>query len=194
LPTATTENRFASRSRSSCRSLVSAAGKIRARHSVNDPLPAVTSHGAGALIEPFVFANRTNNAPKSIDEPVPPLCTGNHIALVEPFLVKYNGTATARSVDEPVDTIPTKDRFGLVTGDRAGYVLGHSLPDAPTTRARRGRCHSLASTSSPARRATRAADRERSRRAPSPRVVSLALTGSRRSTSAETFDTVEAIA
>lgn len=96
-------------------------------HSVDEPLPAVTSHGAGALIEPFIVPPRHMNegAVDSVDRPLRTVTAvaGHVFGLVEPFLVKYNGTATARSVDEPVDTIPTKDRFGLVTGEQAGYVL-----------------------------------------------------------------------
>jgi len=96
LPTATTENRFAVAQPFLVPFFGERDGQEPRTHSVDDPLPAVTSHGAGALIEPFI---------------------------VPPFLVKYNGTATARSVNEPVDTIPTKDRFGLVTGEHSGYVL-----------------------------------------------------------------------
>ncbi len=55
-------------------------------HSVDAPLPAVTSHGAGALIQPV---------------------------LLDPFLTKYYGTGGVQSVDTPLDTVTAKDRFGL---------------------------------------------------------------------------------
>ena len=75
------------------------------------------------MVEPFLFANRTNNAPKRIDDPVPTLCTGNHVALIEPFMVKFYGTAGAVPVSQPLDTVTTRDRFGLVTMNGRQYQV-----------------------------------------------------------------------
>jgi DNA (cytosine-5)-methyltransferase 1 len=85
-------------------------------HSVDDPLPAVTSHGAGGLVEPFIIP--VNHGPDersySVENPMPTITTVDAWALIESFLLKYNGTGGPRSVDEPLDTISTKDRFALV--------------------------------------------------------------------------------
>jgi DNA (cytosine-5)-methyltransferase 1 len=91
-------------------------------HSV-DPLPAVTSHGAGAVVQPFVAkVNHGNGGDPNgaarrcypVDQPLGVVTTKNGYAVVQPSLVKYNGTGKANSVDEPLDAVTTKDRFGLV--------------------------------------------------------------------------------
>lgn len=100
-------------------------GETPRTHSVDEPIPTLTAGGNRfGVVEPFIFANRTNNAPKSLDQPVPALCTGDHIALVEPFLTKYNRTAEgAYSVDDPLDTVTARDRFGLVQPVIDGLAL-----------------------------------------------------------------------
>jgi DNA (cytosine-5)-methyltransferase 1 len=127
LPTLTTENRFGIVSPFIVPFFGERDGQDPRTRSVDDPLPAVTSHGAGALIEPFIVPPRHMNEGTidSIDQPLRTVtaASGHVFGLVEPFLLKYNGTGGPRSVDEPLDTQPTKDRFGLVTGEHAGYVL-----------------------------------------------------------------------
>ena len=93
------------------------------RRTIADPAPTIATGGAISLIEPFIIANRTNNAPKRIREPVPTLCTGNHVALIEPFIVKFYGTTRAARLDRPLDAVTTRDRFGLVTVDGKQYQL-----------------------------------------------------------------------
>lgn len=85
-------------------------------HSVKEPLPTVTGHGAGALVEPFLLQQQSGGAPRAVSNPVPTIATKGAIALVEPFLVKFYGAAkkVARPVTVPLDTVTTKDRFGLV--------------------------------------------------------------------------------
>ncbi len=86
-------------------------------HSIDDPLPAVTSHGAGQLVMPFVstFHNGPDGERRNsgIDEPLPTVDTQNRHSLVLPFVTQYYGTGHADSVDEPLSTVTTKHRHGL---------------------------------------------------------------------------------
>lgn len=91
-------------------------------HALTEPLPAVTSHGAGALVEPFVIqvnhgasGGRGNSGRvQSIDRPLKTITGENGHALVEPFFVKYHGTGKANSIREPLPTVTGRDRCGLV--------------------------------------------------------------------------------
>ena len=115
-------------------------------HSIDAPLPTVTSHGAGALVQPCLIeyhGDHRGNADgdgrsRSVDEPLPTICAnGTHIGLTVPFLTEYYGTGGAESIDDPLNTITAKDRFGLAEPvlSRAGAHLLEALkhPD-PTYR------------------------------------------------------------
>jgi DNA (cytosine-5)-methyltransferase 1 len=109
--------------------------------SVDDPLPAVTSHGAGGVAEAFILppegyfqGGRTHNPAKPLDAPIGSLTQrgGGHI--VNAFLLKYNRTGGARSLDAPLDTATTKDRNGVV---EARIIGAQSIEDpVPTLTAR----------------------------------------------------------
>lgn len=94
-------------------------GQAPRTHSIEDPLPAVTSHGAGALVEPFLlpvegfFHKEGQNKAKSLDQPLGTITQRGGGSLVQPFIVKYYNTGVPKSLEEPLDTISTKDRFGL---------------------------------------------------------------------------------
>jgi len=101
-------------------------------HSVKAPLPAVTSHGAGGLVEPFLVTvnhgdgeekNASDRRVHDINDPHPTVTSRRGTALVEPMLMKYYGTGIAKGVDEPLDTVTTKQRFGLVEPVFDGYRL-----------------------------------------------------------------------
>lgn len=87
-------------------------------HSINNPLPAITSHGAGALAEAFLVTvnhgEGNSRRTHSVERPLPTLTTKKGHGICQSFLVKYNGTGGACSIEKPLDTITTKDRFGLV--------------------------------------------------------------------------------
>jgi DNA (cytosine-5)-methyltransferase 1 len=86
-------------------------------HSIDDPLPTVTGHGAGAIVQPFIIPVNHGDAPNrhhSIDDPMPTITSVDAWALIDSWLIKYYGTAGARSVDEPLDTVTTKDRYALI--------------------------------------------------------------------------------
>jgi len=101
-------------------------GQAPRTHSVDEPLPAVTSHGAGAMVQPVIVP--LNHGHKdirsySVERPMPTVTTVDAWALVNPYIAKYNGTATARPVTEPLDTVTTKDRFALVMPIVNGMAL-----------------------------------------------------------------------
>lgn len=91
-------------------------------HSIQSPLPAVTSHGAGALVEPFIAqvahgtSEKRNNSGRvrSVRAPLTTITGENSHALVEPFLVKYHRTGKANSIRKPLPTVTGRDRCGLV--------------------------------------------------------------------------------
>ena len=59
-------------------------------HSVGNPLPSVTSHGAGAVVEPFLTSYYGTSTVSSVDVPVPTVTTRDRFALVQPVI---NGRA-----------------------------------------------------------------------------------------------------
>lgn len=91
--------------------------------SLDEPLPTITAGGGRgaqhlALVEPelrpFVFANRTNNAPRGVEEPLPCLTTAPaNVYLAEPFVLGQHGGAVARDVAEPLPTIACGGAIGV---------------------------------------------------------------------------------
>jgi hypothetical protein len=87
----------------------------RRAHSVDDPVPTLTTEKSLAVVQPFIMsAGGPNVDARSIDQPVNTVLTRDHMAIVKPFIVPYYGTGVPDSVDDPVSTITTKDRLGLV--------------------------------------------------------------------------------
>lgn len=91
-------------------------GQAPRTHDAEQPLPAVTSHGAGALVQPFIVAWDNQSAGPGggvtpIDEPISTVVTKARHGVAEPFLVKLRGgspghiDASARSLEDPCDTI-----------------------------------------------------------------------------------------
>lgn len=86
-------------------------------HSVDEPLPAVTSHGAGSLVEPvlvevdpMILPQNSSNAARSVDEPAPTLTTTSRgVGMAQPYMVTVaNGGEDAyrtRSIEEPCPTV-----------------------------------------------------------------------------------------
>lgn len=87
-------------------------------HDVEAPMPAVTSHGAGALVSPvLVDVNHAGErAARSVDAPLGTLTTKRGTGVVNPVVVQIdqqrNGNGV-RSVDEPVPTLVTKASVAL---------------------------------------------------------------------------------
>lgn len=61
-------------------------------HAVDEPLPAVTSHGAGALVEPFLIKYYGHGGgPRTVREPLGTLTTRDRYGLVQPDIQDGNG-------------------------------------------------------------------------------------------------------
>lgn len=91
-------------------------GQTPRTHDIEEPVPAVTSHGAGALVQPFIVAwDHTSGGSgaglSGIDEPISTVVTKARHGVAEPFLVELRGTgadqidSTARHLDRPAPTI-----------------------------------------------------------------------------------------
>lgn len=83
-------------------------------HDLEQPTPAVTSHGAGALVSPYIVAwdNQSSaNGEWSAEQPLGTVTTKTRHGVAQPFLVELRGTserqldATARAVDAPLNAI-----------------------------------------------------------------------------------------
>lgn len=103
-------------------------------HSIDNPLPAVTGHGAGALVQPFIVELRNNLDARSIDEPISTVTAGgSHHALCEPFVIPQQSGGSPRSVDRPLPTIATAGAISLVqpfligTGGPQGSAVPRSI-------------------------------------------------------------------
>lgn len=100
------------------------AGQEPRTHGIEEPLPAVTSHGAGGLVTPFLFdVNHGGDDGRGQDvrDPLGTITTKRGTGLAAPFLVKYHGgtnperdgTERSHAVDQPLPTIDTQPRYGL---------------------------------------------------------------------------------
>ncbi len=56
-------------------------------HAVDQPLPSVTSHGAGGAVTPFMVRYNRTGSPVPVDEPVGSLSTRDRYALIRPGLL-----------------------------------------------------------------------------------------------------------
>ena len=61
-------------------------GQAPRTHAVADPLPSVTSHGAGILVEPFLTSYYGTSTVSSIEAPVPTVTTKDRFGLVQPVI------------------------------------------------------------------------------------------------------------
>lgn len=100
-------------------------------HSVEDPLPTVTGHGAGGLVEPFLVEYYGTGGAQSVDEPLPAVVTKDRFALCEPFILGISQTGSGpnrvRSIDKPLPTVVTKEELALCEP----FLLGQQSGGAP---------------------------------------------------------------
>jgi DNA (cytosine-5)-methyltransferase 1 len=90
-------------------------------HSIDRPLPAVTGHGAGALIQPYLVKFFGGQHSQSVDAPLPTITANyEHYGLAQPFIVELRGGQDARSLDKPLSTITTK---GMHHGIAEPYIV-----------------------------------------------------------------------
>lgn len=107
-------------------------------HDIDSPLPTVTGHGAGCLVEPVLIQvnhgngkdpNRNGNDRriKSMGDTLGTLTTKGSYGLAEPLLIHFRGTAerhvtnSGRTVDEP---LPCVTAGGIHTAVVEPYVVG----------------------------------------------------------------------
>ncbi|NTG07223.1 DNA cytosine methyltransferase [Rhizobium rhizogenes] len=106
--------------------LVLSVNNSGAPRSSNDPLPTITTGGAGTerregcarpmLIEPFVLSQASGGSPRAVSEPIPTQTTGGNgaaHALISPYYGSGSGE-TCNHVDEALPTITSIARFGMV--------------------------------------------------------------------------------
>ncbi|MDR6952311.1 DNA (cytosine-5)-methyltransferase 1 [Ancylobacter sp. 3268] len=98
-----------------------------AARSAGDPLPTITTGGAGTvehpgcarpmLVQPFVLSQASGGAPRQVGEPLPTIVTGGQrgsgTALISPYYGSGSGE-TCVSVEDPLPTVTAKGRFGMV--------------------------------------------------------------------------------
>ena len=76
--------------------------------------------GEQSAPEPFIQANRNNNAPRSVDEPIPTVTTahGGGSFIVEPsmqsFMLSQQSGGAPRSTDDPAPTVAAAGAISLV--------------------------------------------------------------------------------
>ena len=127
-------------------------GSVRA-HAVEDPVPTATTRSAGYIIqpisEPFICANRSNNAPKSLDEPIPPATTahGGGSFLVEPglqpFMLEQQTNAAPRSTDDPVTAAEAISLIQPSIVEYYGASYARSIEEPLSVVTAKGRKHGL---------------------------------------------------
>jgi DNA (cytosine-5)-methyltransferase 1 len=104
-------------------------------HSVDVPLPTVPASCQHQLAQAVLVHVNHGDNPKgsgrgnggraqSLDRPAPTITSGGRgLALVEALIAQYYGQSGCRPVSEPLPTVTAKDRFGLVTFDKAAGGL-----------------------------------------------------------------------
>lgn len=85
--------------------------------SVNDPLQAITTEPAMALVEPYVLGQQSQARPRSTKKPLPTIAADGAIALIEPFLMPVNhgkNDLRSHSLGKPLPTQTSADVMSLV--------------------------------------------------------------------------------
>ncbi len=98
-------------------------------HSVDEPAPAVTSHGAGAIVEPFLTEYHGDNKGKervrSTEDPIPTLDCSNRFGLAQPYMISAGGPECGpRSTEDPAHTVLTRDHIAVVQP----FIVGNGGP------------------------------------------------------------------
>ena len=94
-----------------------------APRSADEPLPTITTGGAGAdkregcarpmLVEPFILSRQACGAPRSTEEPMCTNTAQHSPVLISPYYGSGSGE-TCKSAETPLDTVTAKARFGMV--------------------------------------------------------------------------------
>ncbi|MEX0718666.1 MAG: DNA cytosine methyltransferase [Planctomycetaceae bacterium] len=89
-------------------------GQAPRARSLFDPVPTVTSHGAGCLAVPFTMSTHGGGVPRSAADPVATITCRGGAHVVIPWISSYYGTNNMHGLHEPVYTITAKGRHALV--------------------------------------------------------------------------------
>lgn len=122
-----------------------------APRSAADPLPTITTGGAGAedrvgcarpmLVEPFVLSRHAEGGPRSIEEPTPTqVAKHSHLLITSYYGASQNGQGCS-SGEEPLATVTVKDRFGIVvpvTHSKGGNGARNVADPIPTLTTAKG--------------------------------------------------------
>lgn len=100
-------------------------------HSVGEPLPTVTGHGAGGLVEALVVPHKFNNKPTSAADPLPTVTTVNGFSLVEALFVPQHGGGTVKPTGNPLPTVAAAGAISMV--EPVVIATGHTSSKKRTT-------------------------------------------------------------
>lgn len=120
------------------------AGQTPRTHSLDAPLPAVTGHGAGALVSPLVMNYNGNGACHPIDIGLPTVTTKDRLALIETVaslqgrgvtviwdirlrMLQYHELAASHSFPEDVKIFGTKKDKVRQVGGSWPVMLGKAV-------------------------------------------------------------------
>ncbi len=110
-------------------------------HAVDSPLPAVTSHGAGALVTPYLVKFYGGHDCADIDEPIGAITASyEHYGLGMPYLVVFRNNMAGADIDGPLGTIcANAGHFGLArfylvnyNGTGVPHSCDDPIPTIPT--------------------------------------------------------------
>jgi DNA (cytosine-5)-methyltransferase 1 len=121
-----------------------------APRSTDDPLPTLTTGGAGAashpgcarpmLAQPFVLSQGAGGTPRNVGDPVPTIPSHGAHALISPYYGSGSGE-TCNSAGAPLPTVTAKARFGVVvpvTNGNGGALARSTDDPLPTMTTAKG--------------------------------------------------------
>ena len=127
---------------------VMAPGSSGAPRAADDPLPTITTGGAGSkdpgcarpmLVEPFILnrhgADGGAGRATAVEEPTPPATTSGAGYLIEPFILSRQGGGAPRSIEEPTPTQCAKHSQVLISpyyGSGSGETCQSAAEPLPT--------------------------------------------------------------
>ncbi len=109
-------------------------GKSPRTHAVDQPLPTVTSHGAGGIVQPYLVKFYGQNDAAPIDGPLPTVTEqGGHIGVATPFVMAVrggdDGYLRGASIDDPLPTITASPALALVEAQTLIVPVNHGKDD-----------------------------------------------------------------
>lgn len=96
-----------------------AAGQRPRVHPVDQPAPAVTSHGAGALVTTALLGQQSEAVARNVNDPAPTVATGGAIGKVDYVITidQQSSPNGVQSLDQGLTTVTTKQRHSLVSAE-----------------------------------------------------------------------------